>query len=954
MQKIYLFILSSIYLVSFAGNGIPFKENKNQWPSNVLFGADYRTTKFFVTNNSFNFCVYNGNDIYKAHQTKHDEKNESNSISKQLIKGHNYNVIFNNASFLNVSKTKPITEYFNYFIGNDESKWASNVKAFEELFFSDIYQNIDLKLYSNNDDIKYDIIVKPNGNIHQVELNYKDVNHLSIKNGNLIVETSIGNITEQKPYAYQFIKGKKVEVSCQYVLKNNTTIIYDLPNGYNKNYELIIDPTIVVCSYDNSTVWSNCYGATYDSFGNIFVYGISENGYPTTPGAFQATCDSLYDNIISKYNATGTTKLFTTYLGGDNYEDIQNAIVNTTDITLFGTTYSTNFPVSANAFDTSFNDTTGSNDLFVSKLDLTGSSLIASTYIGGTNDDGINSITVSGELGHVGNMLVDYQGNIYVCSATNSSDFPVTATAFQPTKHSGIDNIAFKLTPNLQSLMFSTFFGGGNNENAYHSVLVNNDELIISGTTQSTDFPTTPSSINPIKNPGRDMYVLHLNNTGTNLIASTFLGTNANDYGYLIDVDLNNDIYVCGYIGSAASFTSTPGLYSVNNARCVIHKLNSNLSSIIYKTKFGSSNFIDYSAFKIDSCQNIYISGFVSGINFPVTSDKFQNHSVGDDLYITVFNPNMLSLKFGSYFGGLSNEHTDGGLSNFDKNGVLYQGICVNKGHLPTTSGAFQTSFPTIDTMAYNDAFVKIDFQNFVKTNSSYGPEVTACPSFTANFNSFTNTGTNSWDFGDGSPITYQQNTTHIYNSIGNYTVSLVANDSTTCNKTDTVKSIIAIINPSQLKITGNTIICENQSAILKAESNDAVSYSWSTGATTNTVSIQMEGTYTATINNGGCSTQQTIDIKYSETNIDALFPNVMTPNNDNANDVIDLNKYGFTTVSFSVFDRWGNETYKTDKIDAIFNPANYTDGTYFYTLDYKTACSDSEIKTKGFITVFK
>lgn len=954
MQKIYILILSSIHLISFADSGIAFKENKNQWPSNVLFGANYRTTKFFVNNNGFNFCVYDGKDINKAHQVRHDKINENNAIDNQLVKGHNYNVIFNNASFLNVSKFSPLTEYYNYFIGNDESKWAGNVRAFEELLFSNIYSDIDLKLYSNKNDIKYDIIVKPHGNIYQVELNYRNVNHLSIKDGSLIVETSIGNIIEQKPYAYQFIKGKKTQVACQYVLKNNN-VTYSLPNGYNDNYELVIDPTIVVCSYDNSPVWSNCHGASYDVFGNIFVLGQADAGYPTTTGAFQILSDSLYDNIVSKYNPTGNIKIFTTYVGGDNYEFIQNTVVTNNEINVFGTTYSSNFPTSINAFDKTFNDTLPNFcDFFVCKLDLTGSSLLASTYIGGLGNDGINSVVVATEGSHIGNMLLDPQGNVYVIGSTNSTDFPTSSGAFQAIKNSGVDNIAFKLDPNLQTLLYSTFFGGTNNENAYGSKLINSNELLICGSTQSADFPSTAGTINPIKNAGRDMYVFHLNSSGTGMIASTFLGTPTNEYAYFIDTDDNNDIYVCGYMGSTPSFTPTPGLYSTVTGRSTIYKINSSLSSIIYKTRFGSANFLEYTAFKIDSCQNIYIAAITSGITFPVTADKFQSHNQGSDLYITVFNTNMLSLKFASYFGGRNDEHVDGGTSYFSDKGVLYQGICINRGNLPTTTGAYQSTFPTIDTMAYNDAFVKIDLQNFVTTTSSYGAEIKGCPSFTANFNSFTNTGTNSWDFGDGSPISYQQNTTHVFNSVGNYTVYLVANDSTTCNKTDTVKSIVKIINPSQLNITGNTIICKNQSIILKAETTDPVSFSWSTGATTNTVSIQAEGSYTATINNGGCNTQQTIDIKHSETNIDELFPNVITPNNDNANDVIDLNKYGFTTVSFSVFDRWGIEKYKTDKIDAIFNPASYTDGTYFYTLDYKTACNDSQIKTKGFITVFK
>jgi gliding motility-associated-like protein len=521
--------------------------------------------------------------------------------------------------------------------------------------------------------------------------------------------------------------------------------------------------------------------------------------------------------------------------------------------------------------------------------------------------------------------------------------------------------------------MYSTFFGGSSTENAVYSKLVNGNELVICGSTVSSNFPTTPGAISTTKKPGADMYVLHLNASGTNIIASTFLGTTADDYAHMMDVDFNNDIYISAYTSTSNTFSCTPGLYNSPTGRNTIHKLSSNLTSVIYQTKFGtqlsgSPQYLCPSAFRVDSCQNIYIAGFADGDYLPVTANKFQAYDNGQDLYIAQFNTNMLSLNFGSYFGGENYESNWGGTSYFDEEGVLYQGLLVHRGSLtltpgglpstpgglPTTPGAYQTSLTAIDTLYTVDAFVKIDLQSFIKTTSSYGPAVKACAPFTANFNSFTNTGTVSWDFGDGSPISNQQNTTHTYNSLGNYTVSLIANDSTTCNKTDTVKSIVAIVNPSQLKITGNPIICENQPAILKIETNDAVSYSWSTGATTSSISINTEGTYTATINNGGCDTKQTIDITYAQTNIGEQFPNVITPNNDGANDVINFSKYNFTKVLFTVFDRWGIEKYKTNKTDAVFNPASYTDGTYFYTLDYQTACDDSHIKTKGFITVLK
>lgn len=963
MRKSYILLfLIIIQICSIANTGIIFKENKNQWPKNVLFGADYKTTKFFVNDDGFNFCIYDGNDLHKSSEAQHGQKVDENGTyldNKQRVKGHNYKVVFNNASFLNITKSKTLTEYYNYFLGNDKAKWTGNVKAYEEILFTDIYNNIDLKLYSNSIGIKYDLIVKPHANINGVELNYKNINNIFIKDGNLVVETSIGNVIEQKPYAYQIIKGRKIEIKCEYNLKTKNTVGYNLPNGYNTNYELIIDPTIIVCSYSNSTVLSTCWGASHDKLGNIYVSGISLIGYPTTIGAFQISFDSLYDNTITKYDANGTTKVFSTYLGGSKIDLIQNVIVTNTDITVFGQTFSDNFPVTSNAYDTSYNDPIYNNtlDFYISKLSLTGSNLIASTYIGGSGNEGINVFTGntgSSVLGveFTGNMEIDTSGNVYVTSSSVSSNFPVTSGAFQPNKKLGIDNVAFKLNSNLSVLIYSTFFGGASNENAVYSKLVNGNELIICGTTLSPNFPVTSGVISTVKKANADMYVLHLNSLGTNIITSTFIGSSANDYAYLLDIDINNDIYVCGYTSSSSSFSATSGLYNNPNGRCTIFKLNSNLSTIVYQTKFGTQQFLQYTAFKVDSCQNIYIAGFANTNNLPVTSNKFQDYNKGSDLYIAMFYTNMLSLVFGSYFGGEHDEHTDGGTSYFSDKGVLYQGLCINKGDIPTTPGAFQTNYPSTDTTYYNDAFVKIDLQSFIKTTSSYGPEIKGCAPYTANFSSFSNTGTVSWNFGDGSPVSSQQNAIHNYIAIGEYEVYLVASDTNTCNKTDTVKSIIKIVNPTNLIITGNPKLCDDGSTLLTAETNEPVTFNWNTGAITNTVLAQSEGVFEVTTNNGGCDSKQTLELKQYYTNLNGIFPNVITPNNDAINDVIDLSKYSFTQVTFTVFDRWGSEKFKTEKSDGIFNGKNCTDGTYFYTLIYTNECNSSETKTKGFITV--
>lgn len=962
MRFVYTLILMLLQLFTYAVNGICFKENKSQWPQQVLFGANYKTTKFFVYDQGFSFCILDGNDLKKGHETKHQGQNYENgssSYNRTMVKGHNYSINFNYSSFLDYTTPAPLKDYYNYFIGNDESHWAGNVKAYEQVVFHHIYKGIDLKLYSGNNDIKYDLIIQPHANPGQIEMDYKNVKSLFLKNGALIVETSIGQVTEQKPYAWQIIKGKKTEVTCEYVFKNDHTVTYRITGNYNPNYELLIDPAIIVCSYDSSPVWSNCWGAGYDEAGNIFVLGEADAGYPVTTGAFQTMYDSLFEDVITKYDANGVTKQFSTYLGGNSYETIQNIVVTKNAITIFGTTYSTDFPTTATAFDKILNTPgiTSYNDFYVSRLSLSGSFLLASTYVGGSGLEGKNLLIASpgmsfSERGFTGNMVLDTMENVYFSSSTYSNDFPVTPGAFQPLKSQNYDNVAVKLDSSLSTLLYGTYFGGNGSENAIDCKLINNNELLVVGTTNSNNFPVTTSAVSTVKGLGTDMYILHLNTNASSLIASTYLGTASNDYGYMIDTDLNNDIYVCGGISNTASLVPTPGLYA-NAGHCTIYKLNATLSSIIYKTKFGASQPLEYTAFKVDSCQNIYIAGIAQVTGFPVTADKFQDYNHGADLYMAVFNANMLSLRFGSYFGGKNDEHSDGGSSRFTSKGVLYHGICINKGDLPVTAGAYQTTFPTTDTTLYDDGFMKIDMQSFVQTSSSYGAEIKGCVPFTAQFNSFSNTGTVSWDFGDGSPVSTQSNISHQYNALGNYTIYLVASDSNTCNKTDTVKTLLEVISQSDLNIAGSTFLCNDQ-VLLTAETHDPVSYSWSTGATTSTISINSPGSYSVTINNGGCNTLQSVDIVQLEENINDLFPNVVTPNNDAVNDIIDLKKYGLTEVNFTVYDRWGNELFKTQKTDAVFNAADHSDGTYFYSLNYKTLCSDTLIKSKGFITVFR
>lgn len=428
MKNIYLYILFFMSQVILGRDPLLiFKENKGQWPSKVLFASEHSNTKFYVNNSSFNYCIYDADDLQKAHK-----QHQTHSEEVSMIHGHNYEVEFINSDLKKITKNNEQKEYFNYFLGNDKSKWASDVKAYKNVSFSEIYPNIDMDLYSDNYNIKYDFIVKRGADLDVIQLQYKYINDIDIIDNSLIIKTSVGNVVEHKPIAYQLINGKRKIILCNYVLLHDNTIGFNCPDGYNKNYDLIIDPVVVVASYSGSTTWALSSAATHDEYGNIYNLGFTTaSNYITTMGAFQSTNNSqAEDFIISAYNSVGSVKLFSTYLGGD-LEDIPFCmVVKNKVITVLGYSNSKTFPVTTNAYDTSNN---GYRDFVISKLNITGNSLLASTYVGGQSNEmfsffGYCCYPLNTDLSY-GEMVCDSIGNVYITSSTASIDFPVTSSA---------------------------------------------------------------------------------------------------------------------------------------------------------------------------------------------------------------------------------------------------------------------------------------------------------------------------------------------------------------------------------------------------------------------------------------------------------------------------------------------------------------------------------------------
>jgi len=860
-----------------------FVKNEGQWTPEVQYKAELTIGSFILEKDKLSFLLHN---LGHTHSERVKQK-------EKTLNAHFYKIGFVGASPSAIVPTDISATYFNYFIGNDSKKWRSNVKAYAAATFKDLYNGIDLRVKGNSEGIVYDFVIQPGADPNQLVQKYEGIEKITLRKNEINYKTSVGEVIEKNIEAYQFIQGKKTSVKCMLNSTSELSFTYTFPDGYDKNEVLIIDPTIVFSTHVGSTADSWGYTATYDAGGNMYLGGYvnatdaGTNFYPTTPGAFQATWGGgtggntapgsgngngigfSCDMGITKLNPSGTARVYSTYIGGRDNEAPNSLIVDAQgNLGIYGTTYSSNFPVTVGAYDATYN---GSADIVVTKLNATGTALIGSTYMGGSGMDGINYNPREETPGNLkqnygdqnrGEINTDANGNLYVASCTYSTNFPVSPGASQASNAGALDGCVFKLNNDCSQLIYSTYIGGSSDDACYSLNLDVSGGLYIAGGTMSSNFPTKAGALNTTYKGGLfDGFVALLNPTGTAILNSTFIGTSGKDQVYFVKQDDAGDVYITGQ--TTGAYPVINAAYSNPNSGQFITKLNPTLTTVIYSTVFGGGGGktnISPTAFLVDTCQNVYVSGwgckansqFVawgflenSLQNVPITNDALQKTTDGNDFYFFVLAKNATTVLYGSYFGKAGvDEHVDGGTSRFDKRGVMYQALCASCGGVlitPTTAGTVSPNRPGANC---NILGLKIEFNlgaTSVAVNAS--PRATGCVPLTVQFTSVLyNVQNVLWDFRDGA-FSSLTNPVHTFTDTGRYLVKLIGTDPNSCNVSDTAYVEVWVRDDSlEANFSPNIQIdCkQNQVAIASTGGNATTKYLWTLGdgntATTQTI----------------------------------------------------------------------------------------------------------------------
>lgn len=846
-------ILAVVLMLAWAGhaqsyNNIEFVENKGQWDARVKFRGQVTNGAFFLRDSGFTILQYDPVDYANLARFIHGQRTDGKLVTPTdsiRVKGHSWNVDFVGASLsINAIPDKKIPTYNNYFIGNDPAHWASECRIFQAVTLKDVYPNIDVRYYTDNNFLKYDIIVHPGGDISKIALKYEGIDKVQVKNKELSISTSIGDLKESSPVTYQSGSTGRRDVSCKYTVKNN--IVRFEVKDYDPNSTLVIDPSIVFCSFSGSSADNWGFTATYGPDGSMYGGGIVfGTGFPTSPGAFQTLYQGAdgkagVDIGLIKLSPDGSSRMYATYLGGAGGEQPHSLIVDPQgNLIVAGRTDS---PVSGagsyplfGAFQKAGKG--GGNDIVITKLNATGTALIGSVRLGGTGDDGVNISpgrvlnSLQRNYGDDGRseVMLDGAGNIYLASSTQSTGstvadrFPVTAGAFQTNPGGQQDAVLIKFSPDLGTLLFSSFFGGSKNDAGYVVNIGPSGNIYMGGGTESSDLPgNTAGTVGTANNGAIDGYVTIINSNGTGIVKTSYIGTANIDQVFGIQFDLNGFLYIMGQ--TTGSWQVINAAYSNANGRQFISKLQADLSSFVYSTMFGTGAAtpnISPVAFLVDRCENVYISGWgghydpsnpfnsAGTVGLPVTSDAFKSQTDGKDFYFFVLKKDATSQLFGSFFGednipAGGGDHVDGGTSRFDRNGVIYQAICANcylinpHPRFPVTAGAWSTSNNAANARngaGCNLAMLKIAM-NLAGVHAGIQPSINGvindsagCVPLDVHFrDTIANGQSYEWHFGDGSPVatTTVPDITHTFTAVGNYLVMLVAIDPTTCNVRDT------------------------------------------------------------------------------------------------------------------------------------------------------------------------
>ncbi len=574
---------------------------------------------------------------------------------------------------------QPLRTTSNYLIG-DRAHWRTGVPNYAKAGFSNVYPGVDVVYYGNEGGLEYDFVVSPAANPSQIKLRFAGAKSVKVlPNGELTLTMGGGSLRWRSPVAYQDLNGKRNYVKAEYSVQHNNYVCFRV-GAYDTSKPLIIDPKLLYSTYLGGSNEDVAYGIAVDSAGSAYITGTTYSAdFPTTAGSFQSKDANGSDVFVAKLSPDGKSLLYSTYIGGGANESGNAILVDSAgNAYIAGQTYSSNFPVTNNAFQGSLQ---GGADAFLTVLSANGQALVYSTYLGGSLDDSATCIALGSA------------NSIYVGGWANSTNFPTTAGAFRAA-HSGgaYDGFVVKFASLGDSPSYATYLGGAGADQINGIAVDSAGNAYVTGTTSSGNFPVTAKALRTVFSGYPSAFVSKISNAGDSLVYSTYLNATGWVLGSGIAVDSSGSAYITG-AAYALDYLTTDDAFQTKTGRrfdAFVTKLNPSGNKAVYSTYLGGAGDDIGSAIALDSSGNAFVTGQTYSSNFPTTSNSFQTgYAGGVDSFVAQLSGNGQRLLYSTYLGGAGDDVARD--IALDSGGKAYIAGYTSSSNLPVTAGAYQS-----------------------------------------------------------------------------------------------------------------------------------------------------------------------------------------------------------------------------------------------------------------------
>jgi hypothetical protein len=599
----------------------------------------------------------------------------------------------------------------NYFIGNDPSHWHTHIPTYKQVQFEHIRPGVNLVYYGNQSQLEYDFVLSPGVQPESLRLSFEGSDAAIDERGDLVFTSMEGQVAFRRPVAYQFDKSnpaKKHFLAASYVLKGRNRISFAVPE-YDPHQSLVIDPYLYYSTYLGGSGGDAGNAIALDSLNDAYVTGsTSSTNFPTsgssaTAPPYQKSYGGDTDAFVTMLRYDGQAIIYSTYLGGNNYDTGNGiAVDSSNDAYVVGSTSSANFPTTpSNVFQPSFG---GNTDAFVSKLDPSGSTLLYSSYLGGSDVDYGNAIAL------------DPSGNAYVTGYTESTNFPTVNPIQSGNKGNG-DAFVAEVSRNGTYLVYSTYLGGSSADSGQGIAADSGGNAYVVGYTFSANFPT----FNPYQGASGgsvDAFLSVLTAGGSGFVTSTYLGGTGDDRGWAIALDAQRNIYVTGstltpctpasttttLCNPSSTFPTTAGAFQTYSTKqapgysaAFVTKFVFPGTNLAYSTLLAGSLTDSASGIAVDSSGNAYVTGYTQSNDFPTANAPQAGIAGGTcgpnpcpDAFITEVNGLGSALVYSTYLGGTAADFGNG--IAVDSNTNAYVVGTTDSSDFPAIALAYQSA----------------------------------------------------------------------------------------------------------------------------------------------------------------------------------------------------------------------------------------------------------------------